>query len=161
MTKNITISVPDELAKGMAKLPEVNWSAVARDSIESYVKIREKPDLAEVVQLLIKERGSEFARGVQAAKNLARVKGNVWVDVIVRDYNTSWWEEAQKTLKEDTEGNFSSIEEVSYSEDFEGHLMFQAWKKHDSSVGDESDSFMAGFKKTILEIHEMVRKGAK
>jgi hypothetical protein len=159
--KNVTIALPDELAAAMTKLPEVNWSAVARDSIENYVKLREKPDLAEVVQLLVKQRGSEYARGVQIAQNVARIKGNIWLDVIVREYNRMWWEEAEKTFKEDNEGNYDEISEVTFSDEYEGQLMLQAWRKHDNSATEQSDGFMEGFKKTVLDIHVMVRKGPK
>lgn len=161
MPKNVTISVPDELGDAMAKLPEVNWSAVARDAIENYVKMREKPDLAEVVQELIRQRGSDFARGVNAVQTLAKRKGNAWLDTIVREYNKMRWDEAAKAFKEDTEGNFDDASDVSFSEEYEGHLMHEAWKRHDTSASDESDGFMMGFKKTALEIHGMVRKGAK
>jgi hypothetical protein len=161
LTKNLTLSLPDELGEALAKFPEVNWSAVARDSIESYVKLREKPDLAEVVQLLIDQRGTEYTRGVQMAQTLAKTNGNKWVDVIVREYRSTWWEEAEKAFKDDTDGNYNRLEDVSFTDEFEGNLMYQAWKKHDSTAWEESDSFKVGFMKTILEIHEMVRKGAK
>ena len=46
MTKNITLALPDELWARMEKLGEVNWSAVARESIERYVATREGPGLA-------------------------------------------------------------------------------------------------------------------
>jgi hypothetical protein len=157
MPKNVTISLPDELADAMAKLPEVNWSAVARDAIDNYVKMREKPDLAEVVQLLIKQRGSDYARGVQTVQTLAKRKGNSWLDVIVREYNSIWWKEAEEALKEQPD-EYNVINDVSFTDEFEGQLMLQAWKKHDSTAADESDGFMMGFKRTILDIHEMVRK---
>ena len=35
---NITISVPDSLKKEMEKLPEVNWSEVAREFLSEKVK---------------------------------------------------------------------------------------------------------------------------
>ena len=35
---NITISVPDELKKEMEKLPEVNWSEVAREFLTGKVR---------------------------------------------------------------------------------------------------------------------------
>ena len=145
----------------MSKFPEVNWSAVARDSIETYVRLREKPDLAEIVQQLIKQKGSEFARGVQSAKNLAKMKGNTLLDVIVREYHNIWLEEAKRAFEEDTGGNYLRLDDVSFTDEKEGNFMFRAWKKHDSIAPEESDSFMVGFKKTILEIHEMVRKGAR
>ena len=43
MTKNITLALPDDLWARMEKLGEVNWSAVARESIERYVAGREGP----------------------------------------------------------------------------------------------------------------------
>ena len=157
MPKNVTISLPDGLADAMAKLQEVNWSAVARDAIENYVKMREKPDLAEVVQQLVKQRGSDFARGVQTAQTLAKKKGNAWLDAIVREYDDIWWKEATEEEPE----RHNSASDVSFTDEREGQLMLQAWKKHGNHVGGESDGFLMGFKKTILEIHEMVRKGAK
>lgn len=36
---SITIRVPDELKKKMERLPEINWSEVARKSIESRVAV--------------------------------------------------------------------------------------------------------------------------
>lgn len=160
MPKNVTISLPDELADAMAKLQEVNWSAVARDAIENYVKMREKPDLAEVVRQLVKQRGSDYARGVQTAQTLAKRKGNAWLDVIVREYYDIWWKKAEEASKEQPDA-WPTADEVTFDDEYEGHLMHQAWKKHDSSAADESDGFMTGFKKTIMEIHEMVRRGAK
>ena len=68
MTKNLTLSLPDELDKSMNKFPEVNWSAVARDAIETYVRLREKPDLGPLVERLIQSRGRKYVSGVAAAK---------------------------------------------------------------------------------------------
>jgi predicted transcriptional regulator len=159
MPKNVTISLPDELGDAMAKLPEVNWSAVARDAIENYVTMREKPDLAEVVQQLVKQRGAEFAEGVQRAKSLAKAKGNAWLDALVREYNEASWEEMEKASKEQPDV-YGSPDEVTFTDEYEGQLMHRVWKKRDSSVRDESDAFMTGFKKAVLEIHEMVRKSS-
>lgn len=35
---NVTISIPDELARLMDKCPELNWSEVARQGIEKKLK---------------------------------------------------------------------------------------------------------------------------
>lgn len=40
VTKNLTISLPDELAKEMDKLPEVNWSELCRQCIHEYIQRR-------------------------------------------------------------------------------------------------------------------------
>lgn len=49
MPKNITIYIPDSLVREMDELPEVNWSEVARNAIELYVKERKQG------QILIEE----------------------------------------------------------------------------------------------------------
>jgi hypothetical protein len=160
LPKNLTISLPDELADAMDKHQEVNWSAVARDSIENYVKMRERPDLAEVVQQLVKERGTEYGTGVNFARSMVKKKGNAWLDVLVRNYNRIWLAEAEKTFNEEPE-HYNSVGEVEFTDEFEGQLMYQALKKQDPSLMEQSDGFMLGFKATVLEIHEMVRKGVK
>lgn len=161
MTKNVTISLPDELGLAMGKFQEVNWSAVCRDSIETYVKLREKPDLADTIQQLIKERGSEYAKGVESARLVANLHGNPAIDIIVRDYLRRYWEEAEKAYKEDTENNYERVGDVTFTDEFLSNLMFQAWKKYDAKIYEHSDAFMDGFRVTILEIHGLVRKGAK
>lgn len=40
MTKKTTVVLSDELEEKMKKYPEVNWSEVARNAIESYVTTR-------------------------------------------------------------------------------------------------------------------------
>lgn len=40
MPKSVSIYVPDELVGKMEKLPEVNWSEIARQSIEDYIEKR-------------------------------------------------------------------------------------------------------------------------
>ena len=44
MTKNLTISIPDDLKAEMDKYHEVNWDEVARNAIKSYIKIRQAHD---------------------------------------------------------------------------------------------------------------------
>ena len=41
MTKNLTVSIPDDLKTEMDKYPEVNWSQVAKKAIETYIKERQ------------------------------------------------------------------------------------------------------------------------
>ncbi len=161
MPKNVTLSLPDELGKEMSKFPEVNWSAVARESIESYVKLRQKPDLAKVVEPLIKARGEEYVRGVEGAKYFAKIKGNEGVDVVVREYWKIYWESAEESYKNDTDGNYERLEDVSFGEDYLNTLMIRALKKFDRNYYEGSDAYTEGLRKTLLEIHELVRKGAK
>lgn len=51
MPKNVTIYVPDELAKKMEELSEVNWSEVCRKAIAEYIKARE-PKKGEIIKNL-------------------------------------------------------------------------------------------------------------
>jgi len=40
LTKNLTISITDELERRMEKMPEVNWSEICRQAIDNYIKDR-------------------------------------------------------------------------------------------------------------------------
>ena len=38
--KNLSVHLDREIANGMLKYPEVNWSVVAREAIRNYLKYR-------------------------------------------------------------------------------------------------------------------------
>jgi len=42
MGKNVTVYVPDNLAKEMERFPEVSWSKICRQAIMDYVNMRRK-----------------------------------------------------------------------------------------------------------------------
>lgn len=69
MTKNITLSIPDNLELEMDKFVEVNWSAVARDAIEIYIKRRSDPAFAPVVERLNNEKDALYNKGRKEAKD--------------------------------------------------------------------------------------------
>lgn len=50
VTKNVTVSVTDELAKKMERMPEVNWSEVCRRAISEYIEARESKERGEVIE---------------------------------------------------------------------------------------------------------------
>lgn len=65
MTKNITVGIPDELAKRMDELSEVNWSAITRDCIEQYIKQRKADNLESIIAKVKEKRGQEFKKGYE------------------------------------------------------------------------------------------------
>jgi len=67
MPKNITLAIPDELTVEMEKLKEVNWSAVAREAIESYIKRRTNPTLTPILERLATEREQIYQEGYNKA----------------------------------------------------------------------------------------------
>jgi hypothetical protein len=69
MAKNITLAVPDDLVSKMDKFKEVNWSAVARDAIDSYIKRRSDPNIAPTVDRLVREKDTIYDRGRKKAQN--------------------------------------------------------------------------------------------
>jgi Arc/MetJ-type ribon-helix-helix transcriptional regulator len=65
MTKNITVGIPDELAKRMDELTEVNWSAVTRDCIEQYLKQRTAENLEKIIAKVKQKRSNDFKKGYE------------------------------------------------------------------------------------------------
>src|SRR5271157_2935871 len=47
MTKNITLSVPDELYTLMKEHPEISWSTIARRGMQAFAKVLAKSDESE------------------------------------------------------------------------------------------------------------------
>ena len=67
-SKNLTLYVPADVADKMDELPEVNWSRIARDAIQTYIKDRLETSIpSEVISRLRKEKGREFASGKKYA----------------------------------------------------------------------------------------------
>lgn len=56
MPKNVTVSLPDELYTRMERMPEINWSEVARKSFAEYIEGRENREKTELVKDLEKYR---------------------------------------------------------------------------------------------------------
>lgn len=49
MPKNVTISISDELAEKMAKMPEINWSEVGRQTITKFIEEREPKEKGDLI----------------------------------------------------------------------------------------------------------------
>lgn len=65
MAKNITVGISDELSKRMDELKDVNWSAVARDCIEQYLRQRTAGNLESIIAKVKQKRGQEFKNGYE------------------------------------------------------------------------------------------------
>jgi len=63
MGKNLTIYLPDDVAKKIEDFPEVNWSEICRKAIVDYVETRSEIDLAPILEKLKKERSEDFRQG--------------------------------------------------------------------------------------------------
>jgi len=70
MTKNVTISVSDELAKKMNAMPEINWSEVCRQAISKYINKRseEKGELLKGLEDFLKTKPPESKESVEKAE---------------------------------------------------------------------------------------------
>lgn len=74
MTKNITVGIPDELAKRMDELTDVNWSAVTRECIEQYIKQRTAGNLESIIEKVKLKRSHDFKNGYEfIIKNVDKI----------------------------------------------------------------------------------------
>ncbi|MGC8537825.1 MAG: hypothetical protein ACP5MZ_02470 [Candidatus Micrarchaeia archaeon] len=64
MAKNITLAIPDDLYAVIKMHPEINWSNIAKKSIESFVKVVSKSEGA------INSIEKEYGAGVKGMLNL-------------------------------------------------------------------------------------------
>jgi hypothetical protein len=65
MAKNITLAIPEELYAVIKMHPEINWSNIAKKSIESFVKVVSKSDSA------ISNIEKEYGAGIKGRLNLS------------------------------------------------------------------------------------------
>ena len=64
---NITLSIPEDLKKDMAKYKEANWSAIARRALEDYVKKLRLMDALLAKSELTEEDTIEWGRQIKKA----------------------------------------------------------------------------------------------
>ena len=86
MTKNITLSIPDEIANQMDSMPEVNWSSVARTSITQYIEMRKNPDITALIEKLQAQKSQEFISGRRKVEEILDKNGYRMLDTIMRKY---------------------------------------------------------------------------
>lgn len=61
--KNVTIYLPNGVARRMAEFPEVNWSEICRKAIVDYIETRSQVDLGPIIERLKKERNELYRKG--------------------------------------------------------------------------------------------------
>ena len=72
MTKNMTLSLDDALAKKMDEMKEINWSQVARDAFAIYIESRDEPEIGSIKARLSEEKNNQYANGFSTATNIAK-----------------------------------------------------------------------------------------
>ena len=70
MAKNITLAIPDNLYAVIKAHPEINWSNIAKKSIESFAKVVSKSDIA------IGSIEKEYGAGIKGRLNLSINENN-------------------------------------------------------------------------------------
>jgi hypothetical protein len=151
VAKNITISIPDELAEKISQFPEVNWSSVARTSIENYIETRHKPDLTELLSRLREEKGQEYARGRDFGISLAEKLGYKNLSGLVREYykEREDWDEIRYQGLIGAPGEKYNTENDTIQKIFVDQT---------PELVGSSEAFLEGFREIILEIYSLIPK---
>jgi len=63
MSRNITVTVPDELSEKMNTMTDVNWSGVTRDCIERYIEARTNPPVADAIIKMVAKKSVDYKEG--------------------------------------------------------------------------------------------------
>lgn len=149
MTKNITLSMPDELAKEMEKMSEVNWSAVARKCIGKYVARRKNPDISTLLKKLQNQKGEEYVTGRRKAEEIAEVLGYHGLNLLLKRYN----EEVRDAQMRSYQGPIEPWEYIPSSSEIIEKLLIKK-----GLIKDVSDEFLRGLKDRLLEIENVLSK---
>ena len=150
MTKNITLSLPDDLAENISKFPEVNWSSVARKCIENYIENRSKPDLTYLLEKLNEEKGQEYVRGRKFGTSIAEKLGYKNLSELVREYSKER-EEWDAIRFQGAIGPFDKYED-------ETDTIEKVSLKKVPEIKGSSEAFLKGFREVILEINTLLSK---
>lgn len=141
MAKNITISVPDELAKQMEKFRDVNWSEVCRSAIGRYVETRSHPNIEAIISKLRKEFDEDFALGYKSALEFANKTSYRVLDDVYKDIDEDLTIENWRNYWENINLDWSLGED--------------AFELVEEST---STAFIKGFFKGLIEIHNKIHK---
>lgn len=125
MPKNITLSIPDELGVLMDSLSEVSWSAVARDSIENYIRNRNSPEIAGIVSKIQEGRSKEYQIGFSKMVEFLDNSPYSIINDIMTDYQKSVDEALDKKVRATLSGLRSFVRKAGLEDS----------KKHDLMVG--------------------------
>jgi len=150
MVKNLTLSIPDELAEKISSFQEVNWSAVARRCIERYVEARLTPELSGLMEKLREEKGQEYILGRKLAIDITDELGYKGLSEILREF---WKEREEYEEFEEMGGPPPGVHYETPNDSIEKVLA-----KRRPDVKGSSDAFLRGIRETLIEIHGFVSK---
>jgi hypothetical protein len=160
MAKNLTLALPDELYAEMEKLKEVNWSQVARNSIQQYLERRKKPELQEILLKLDAEKGEEYVKGVEFAKALARSKGYPGMSYVIGEYERLMGPAlARATSTGQQMGWLGPDEEATDSnlgDKEKNGILLEALKKSGFFSGQGNEAWLSGVRVTVEELGRLL-----
>ena len=163
MPKNITLSIPDDLSAQMDALAEVNWSAVARQSIEDYVNRRKDPEMGPLIEKLKKEKDSEYRDGIAKIVESFQNKSYDTVEIIVEKFNERS-KIVKRQLREDNARrtvtiNASRRKAEQEFEKVKYELMFSVLVEVRVVGTDQhTNSFMKGMYDAVFKVWENVKE---
>lgn len=149
MTKNITLSISDDISKDMEEMSEVNWSAVARKCIKQYIQIRKNPDISSLLEELQRQKGEDYAKGRRKVEEIAKTSGYSWLNMLFRKYQ----KEAEERDANAMRGQVEPWDHLpSYNDIMETMLV------DNGIIKQASDEFLKGFRERLLEIEDALTK---
>ena len=140
--------MPDDVAADMETMPEINWSAVAKASIKTYIQARKKPDITELLEKLLQQKSEEYVEGRKKADDIALKSGYRVIDIILRKYYAISDEAAEKA-----ETGYPPWEIPDLYYEFEKVLL--NLKVIDS---ESSEEYLKGIKERLDEIKQILNQ---
>lgn len=143
MVRNITVGISDELVARMDTLNEVNWSAVTRNCIENYIKLRSAEGLESAISTVRSMRDKDFANGYSyVVKNSEKFTLGGLQEFYDGKWNLKKFENREITDQEDAEKEFdySRLEKIflSTNPDLEALGCFIKRTEEDEITGEIS-----------------------
>jgi len=158
MAKNITLSIPDDLATEMETLTEINWSAVAKKAIQTYIEIRKNPDIEPLLKKLRQEQNEEYIQGRQRADKLVALYGYKWLDLLLQPYFQAVQDVEYLEDVDCSPETPDPIEEFKHSY-YENKTISSKTKTDDEYAGAQlSNEHLKGLRERLVEIYETLMK---
>jgi len=145
MTKNVTVSVPDDLAKQMESLKEVNWSQVARTAFNQYIIQRKSPDIAGLLKELNTQKGEEFVRGRAFAESVVKGLGYEKFDLFMKEFEVRRVREFERNMM----GPLGPTDILLSNEEIVLELLIKQGR-----LSDASTAFLKGLTERMKEIYK-------
>ena len=137
MTRNMTLSIDDELAKKMDKMKEINRSQVAREAFAKYIATRTDPEISEIIDKLDEQRSQQYSKGLTAALNFA---------------NDNQYEDL-KDFFENYEFYLSGLDPISRNkEESKLNCLRTALRSYHVGTGHKTQEFLRGFNAGLMKI---------